>query len=203
MHAMRIECHHSHHHHHDVVAADRIVVRHSNVHQPLAALGQLRGFAKAPSQQPCAELTGIVSGNASIEFVSAPGTASFSSPHHLAQKLVCSWRGFFGRPWTSKVSRRFSFFCSLRSMASKISRRAGTRSFKTLPRSHARSPVSLATSILGCILRAWLVPSSWRPSVSYSTEYGRYISSCSMLINPERILRSEHSCTIGTPFFSS
>ncbi|KAL6837838.1 hypothetical protein V8C40DRAFT_16618 [Trichoderma camerunense] len=51
-----------------------------NVHQPLAALGQLRGFAKAPSQQPCAELTGIVSGNASIEFVSAPGTASFSSP---------------------------------------------------------------------------------------------------------------------------
>ncbi|PKK43439.1 hypothetical protein CI102_10106 [Trichoderma harzianum] len=96
MHAMRIECHHSHHHHHDVVAADRIVVRHSNVHQPLAALGQLRGFAKAPSQQPCAELTGIVSGNASIEFVSAPGTASFSSPHHLAQKLVCSWRGFFG-----------------------------------------------------------------------------------------------------------
>ncbi|KAL6829226.1 hypothetical protein J3E69DRAFT_330701 [Trichoderma sp. SZMC 28015] len=78
MHAMRIECHHSHHH--DVVAADRIVCATPMFNQPLAALGQLRGFAKAPSQQPCAELTGIVSGNASIEFVSAPGTASFSSP---------------------------------------------------------------------------------------------------------------------------
>lgn len=80
MHAMHIECHHSHHHHHDVVAADRIVCATPMFNQPLAALGQLRGFAKAPSQQPCAELTGIVSGNASIEFVSAPGTAFLQQP---------------------------------------------------------------------------------------------------------------------------
>ncbi|KAL6815616.1 hypothetical protein GGI42DRAFT_112726 [Trichoderma sp. SZMC 28013] len=49
----------------------------SNVYQPLAALAQLR--QSAVSTTMC-RLTGIVSGNASIEFVSAPGTASFLEP---------------------------------------------------------------------------------------------------------------------------